>query len=359
MPYRVTAWYLLPRFANLEALELFANYWEHSRDEVFVSEIEAPGIAKLRFAKLFGYIPRPVAQWIICRSGAALERLELGMLDRPVSSGLCNHPAFEPLPEDDWLLTFPEEERVDENGVPYSPEYGSVSAMEPMSRPLFNFLPQESDDEDDSKLKLPRLKHLYLCRPVERREIAEDGEVFNSSINGDSLSSRADNGSLAEWRRILLAAEQTLETLVLEERPGTREIESDTWGSRERMASDCVSGVTAKPLMDMVKGVIFPKDRGGAAPFPALKQVYMYGIPVGTETTRPEPSFPGGGFMKKLERRSVKCEARLGNWFRYDSDTGLANWDRWSSDDDSEDEDDDESTSWMTPFKWDSVMASV
>ncbi|KAF5246195.1 hypothetical protein FANTH_6962 [Fusarium anthophilum] len=77
----VSIWKLLPYFKNLEYLELHGIYGTSDRREL--EEIRERPLTKLRFAKLFAYIPRAVSTYVL-QAHETLERLELGMLDQPI-----------------------------------------------------------------------------------------------------------------------------------------------------------------------------------------------------------------------------------------------------------------------------------
>ncbi|KAF4499799.1 hypothetical protein FAGAP_4003 [Fusarium agapanthi] len=92
----IQVWHLLPYFSNLETLELYGDYYYSQEVEEQVSKVLGSS-PKLRFLKLSGYMPPEVPAWLL-RAGDTLERLELDMLDRPISKSLSNDPHFTPLP---------------------------------------------------------------------------------------------------------------------------------------------------------------------------------------------------------------------------------------------------------------------
>ncbi|KAF7554799.1 hypothetical protein G7Z17_g2670 [Cylindrodendrum hubeiense] len=343
-------WSLLPHFTNLEALQLHGQCWHDLIDEESIPEISAPPIPKLRFAKLSAYIPRTVAKWVIFRCGMTLERLELGLLDRPISDERCGDPKFPPLPRD----AVDDSDASDEES-----DYGSVTGMRVIPRPLGGFLPakndpgseaQSCDSEETFELLLPRLKHLHLSRPSEK---INPGSRASYNPIDYSWSSRADEASLADWRRILQASSNTLEVLVLEQRPGAVEIEADSVNSPEYMRSD-EAGLGSKLLIDMLEELLEQEDG-----FRALRCVYLYGIPVGKSHGKPSEHVPGGRLMRLLERRNVTCEARLGSWCYFDDYTGEARWEREIDNEDEGEDEEDRGDVGGHPMKWDSLLASV
>lgn len=298
-------WNLLPYFTNLEIVELHGKFV----DGFLELQLQGPRLPHLRFAKLFGYVPRAVATWIL-RSSTTLERLELGLLDRPISDHRMHDPEFPPLPEDKL--------GEDDGG---NSDYGSLDDEYVIPRPLGGIFP----DEDTT---LPALRHLHLCQPR--------GMDCYRRITEYSWSSRAERASLTDWRHLLLASSKRLETLVLQQRPGAEYIESDSSTSAEFLQLD-KTGVGSKELVEMLEGVLF---QDGA--FPALRKVYLNGITVGQDADQnPSESVPGGLFMLRLKGRNTKCEARLGTWTHFDSIDGQARWTAWCEDSEDEDEDED------------------
>ncbi|KAF4472209.1 hypothetical protein FALBO_881 [Fusarium albosuccineum] len=319
----ISPYHLLPYFTNLETLE-FHGDWDGGRDgqEINMPDIEAPPLAKLRFAKLFAYIPRPVAAYIL-RSGATLERLELGMLDRPISSSDFDDP---------FCLPLPEENLGDED----DPDWGSLSGDSVIPRPLGGFLPNDP-------LSLPKLKHLYLC---------QTSDCGNINVREYTWSTRAERASLDSWRELLLASSQTLETLVLEQRLGAEQGEMDACTEMEYLQY-YTDGDENKTLVAMLEGIVFEQ---GA--FPELRQVFLNGIAAsfGSEGD-PSESAPGTRFMRRLKEHNIRCEARRGKWCSFDSSYGSTFWADWTGfwtlDDWDKEEDDDDGP------RWDTVLASV
>ncbi|KAK7432254.1 hypothetical protein QQZ08_001199 [Neonectria magnoliae] len=309
----IPVWYLLPYFTNLETLELHGDW--HITEETG-SDIEGPPLAKLRFAKLHAYLPRAVGTYVL-RSGAILERLELGMLDRPISTNLAYNSHFRP------------EENLGKDG---DSDYGSLSGDAVIPRPQGDFFPS-------SPVSLPNLRHLYLCKA------SKSGQLHTAYDY--TLSSRAERAALETWREILLTSSPTLETLVLDHRPGAEYIENDTYTEAEYLREE-KSGSGDVALVAMIEGVLFEKDA-----FPKLRQVYLNGLVVShTSDGGPLDLVPGGRLMRRLQQRKVKCEARLGRWCFFDHDHGATDWATWDGDSDDDDDDDGE-------VKWDTVLASV
>lgn len=299
-------WSLLPYFTNLEMVEVHGMF-VHGYLEL---QLPGPRLPHLRYAKLFGYVPRTVATWIP-RSSTALERLELGLLNRPISDCRIPDPPSPPLPED----KLGEYEDGDS-------DYGSLRNEYVIPRPLGGIFP----DED---INLPALRHLNLCQP----RVMDD---YRGTDDSYSWSSRAETALLTDWRHLLLASRKRLETLVLQQRPGAEIIEGDSVSRAEFLQLD-ETGLGSKETLDMLEGVLF---QDGA--FPALTKVYLYGITVGQDADQnPSASVPGGRFMLRLKDRNIRCEARLGTWTRFDSDDGQALWTEWCGVDENEDSDDD------------------
>ncbi|QGI86277.1 hypothetical protein CEK25_013006 [Fusarium fujikuroi] len=305
----VQVWHLLPYFSNLETLELYGDYYYSEEAEEQVPKILGSP-PKLRFLKLSGYMPPEVPAWLL-RAADTLERLELDMLDRPISTCLSNDPDFTPLPS--------EKINTDDGSVSES-DYGSLVDDMIIPRPLGNIF----TDYGDYNLKLPKLKHLFLGQPAE--------SCSSNDFATYSWSKRAESACYDNWLRILLASMKTLETLVLEQRPAADYIEGD--GYSEDMWMD------ERAL--------------------CLKQVYLYGIVAGLEEDgTPFLDFPAGKFMQFLRDRGVECEARRGKWCFFDKQSGSVDWCPWdaASEDEEEEEDMDEDAE--PKAKWDTVLAKV
>ncbi|KAM5349693.1 hypothetical protein ACJ41O_006198 [Fusarium nematophilum] len=327
----ILVWYLLPYFVNLETLELQGDTVGEESWEQHVEEITAPPLPSLRFAKLSAYIPRQVAQWVI-KSGASLERLEIALLDRPISTCVSSNPRFKPLTV----------EKLGEDSDGES-DYGSLYGEAVIPRPLGNFLP------DDAEPFLPRLKFLYLCSPVDCPD--------RYSLADYSWSTRAEKACLADWRRLLLASSLTLETLVLEQRPGALYEETEKSTAEEYLREN-KDGSINKALVRAVEDVLVDRDA-----FPVLRCVYLYGFAVGENSRRrPTDKAHGGRLMLNLERRGVRCEARLGQWCYFEKRPGYISWDHLDQDDDEdedEDAEDDEEEEEEEKDRWDTLLAQV
>ncbi|KAM0436678.1 hypothetical protein ACHAPT_002387 [Fusarium lateritium] len=280
-------WVLLPYFSNLEALELHGR-WDEV-DEVTPEIVHTP-LGKLRFAKLLGYLPRAGARWVL-RSGLTLERLELGILDRPIQP--VNYDGSWP------LAPLPEENLADDDESSY---YGSLSCEQTHPRPLGGFLPDEG-------VSVPNLRHLYLCASAHRDDIEYAQRV--------GWSSRAEEASSADWMSILMACRRTLQTLVLDHRPTVPDIETESWGEEDCMRSchKLNDGAGSSTLVQVLEAVGIHK----AEEFPELRDVYFYGVVVSKELDkRPSEERPAGRLMQQLEQRNVGCEARRGKWFTFE-----------------------------------------
>ncbi|CAG9985003.1 unnamed protein product [Clonostachys byssicola] len=307
---------ILSFFQNLETLELHGTDPKADFEEIPEHEITWPSLPRLRFARLFGHIPRNIVKWIM-RSSSTLERLEIGLFDRPICPGEDGRDIYDPLPEE-AIGTM-------ENGTP---DYGSLHEGVLIPRPMGGFLP------DDVELDLPKLKHLFLCSsardPRSRGDFGlEDGdfdwdEVYDGYMMQYSWSTRAEEATFAAWRRLLLGCRESLEVLVLDQRTGAEYIEMDEFG-RDDYVSLNRSGRINHALVALVQDLITDKNL-----FPALKWVYLYGFAVGVRPeTRPNAKAPGGRLMLALRERGVQCEARLGGWCCFDYTRGSSDWVNW------------------------------
>ncbi|KAJ9414264.1 hypothetical protein QL093DRAFT_2569139 [Fusarium oxysporum] len=262
----VSVWKLLPYFKNLEYLELHGAY-ETSYYRELEEILEGP-LTKLRFAKLFAYIPRSVSTYVL-QSHETLERLELGMLDPPL------------------------------------PNTGVIQAHLDISSPMPESLS-------------PSLRHLYLCSPCNSR-----GDYFNQH---NSWSTCAERNCLEAWKRLILASHRTLETLVIEHRPAAG-IEDNEGFSEDEFLSTGKTGAGNRVLLDAIGDIIIDKER-----LPGLKRVYLYGFVAGRSSEASSVEVPGDWLMHGLEARGVTCEARRGKWCLFDQDSGETNWAKWTGD---------------------------
>ncbi|KAL2677344.1 hypothetical protein Neosp_011113 [[Neocosmospora] mangrovei] len=298
----------------MEVLEL------HSGDLFFDTEIRGPFLERLRFIKLCGYIPPAVVKWILS-STTALERLELGLLDRPISKLPSARQAQDPFPEEQEL-----------EGGDFV-DYGRPDEEWLIPRPLGCAFTQ-------LEIALPNLTHLYLCQPCQS-DPATANQVHR-------WSSRAEVAAIADWRRLLLASSKTLETLVLEHRPGAEVLEKQFHSEVCFILKNSL-GTGNRALVEMLEEIL-PQD--GA--FRSLKRVYLYGFAVGQDSTlKPSTSTPGGRLMNLLKKLNVTCEARLGRWIVFIGIANEASWAKWDGEG-REYQDDSQ-----PDMKWDTLMARV
>ena len=284
----VSIWCLLPYFTNLRVLEFHGGSSTFSHDDDSGSHFpNAPPLGSLVFAKLFAYIPREVAAYVL-RSSQTLERLELGMLDDPMSINAGINP-------DDNM-----------NHIEGQMNLGGV-----IPRPLGGFLPGNC-------VSFPRLKHLYLCQPCNSR-----GDFFNQR---NFWSKRAEQDSLECWKSIILASSKTLETLVMDQRPGAG-VEENEGFSEEEFLNTGFTGAGNKTLVEAFENIL-SSDRA----IPSLKQMYLYGFIVKSRLRRGLSETPADRLLNGLEIRGVKCEARRGKWCLFDQDTGTTSWAKWDGD---------------------------
>nr|CEG05708.1 unnamed protein product [Fusarium clavum] len=284
----VSMWGLLPYFTNLRSLEFHGGSDTSQDGDPSSHLLNAPPLASLVFAKLFAYIPREVATYVL-RSSQTLKRLELGMLDDPmsISSGID----------------------LDDNANRLE---GQTNLGGVIPRPLGGFLP-------GNYVSFPRLKHLYLCQPCNSR-----GDYFNQR---NFWSRRAEQDSLESWKSIILASRETLDTLVLDQRPGAG-VEENEGFSEEEFLNTGVTGAGNKGLVKAL-GSLISSDIA----LPSLKRVYLYGFIVRSRLRRGlSGETPADRLLNGLESRGVKCEARRGKWCLFDQDTGTTSWAKWDGD---------------------------
>lgn len=191
---------------------------------------------------------------------------------------------------------------------------------------------------------MPNLKHLSLHQPY--------GKDYQGHGLYHRWSKPAEEAYLTDWRRIIWASNQTLETLVLEQQPGAeRETDDD---EEVRFLLEDKDGLQSQSLLEMVEQLLAHEGS-----FPELRRVFLYGIAVGEESGgKPSHCTPGGRFMQFLERRGgISCEARLGKWCQFDYADGTAFAPNWTGEDDEYREEYEEETG--LGIKWDTVLASI
>ncbi|RFN42128.1 hypothetical protein FIE12Z_12873 [Fusarium flagelliforme] len=274
-------WELLPYFVNLESLELHVDHRETFEDRSF--DTSAPVLSKLRFARLVGYVPVPVVEWLLA-SGKSVERLELDLLMEAIPVASCIEDILEDHPEDtDSPLR--DDRQGDRDGWSCIP------------RPLSGFLP------DKHELALPNLRYLYLCQP-------SDNDLDNEMEANYFWSTHAEVAAHKDWEQILKSCSATLETLVVEQRIGMEDCDPEGDRQHEFIKSDH-QGLRSKRLMDLLGEVLAQQE------FPVLRHVLLKGIAVKAGT-------PGGDFMELLRGLNVRCEARLGDCYMFDMGIGIA-----------------------------------
>ncbi|KAG5759662.1 hypothetical protein H9Q72_012206 [Fusarium xylarioides] len=282
---QVSVWKLLPCFKNLEYLEVHGTYGTSDCREL--EEIREKPLTKLRFAKLFAYIPRSVAAYVL-QSHETLERLELGMLDQPLLN----------------LVGVGEQDAESHGRWVHQPR-GVIP------RPLGNFVP-------DGRFSFPSLRHLYLCSPCNSR-----GDYFNQH---NSWSNFAERDSLGAWKRLILASSEILETLVIEHRPAAG-IEDNEGFSEDEFLSTGKTGAGSRALVDAIGDIIVDKEK-----LPRLRRVYLYGFVAGRSSESSSVETPGDWLMHGLGAREVTCEARRGKWCLFDQDSDETKWAKWTGD---------------------------
>ncbi|QPC71816.1 hypothetical protein HYE68_002568 [Fusarium pseudograminearum] len=320
-PNAIRVWELLPYMTNLESLELHGiEYHYHmEKAEEPVQEIKGP-TPRLRFAKLSGYMVAAVL-----KAGATLERLELGMLDRPISAYHSSDPAYLPLPHEKIKKEKDDDNReadsddnddeADSDSDESESDWGSLKGDAIIPRPLGGYLPSNHNE-----LKLPKLTHLHLYQPSES-DYEDSCHVYN-------WSTRAEKACHSDWRQILQASLPTLKTFVLEQRPtaDVMDVHYNPIDEKGWMESRTIPEASLN-LLNMVKEVLEEADKSQVS----LQRVYLYGIYVGGpgENGMADPEEPEGWFLKFLQGYGVGCEARFGKWCFFDDELGTTVWESW------------------------------
>ncbi|KAM0235207.1 hypothetical protein ACHAPO_006003 [Fusarium lateritium] len=141
----------------------------------------------------------------------------------------------------------------------------------------------------------------------------------------NAWSACAEKAALESWRNILVASNQSLEILVIDQRPGAG-VEDNEGFSEEEFLNTGSSGVGNKAFIDSIGSMLTSESD-----LPRLSQVYLYGFIVRSPLRRmPSEETPGDTMLHGLERRGVKCEARRGKWCLFDQESGTASWAKWN-----------------------------
>ncbi|KAH6993000.1 hypothetical protein EDB82DRAFT_426420 [Fusarium venenatum] len=288
LSHPISIWNILPYFTRLESLELHGSSVALRHGNVDLHLRDAQPLANLKFARLFAYIPRYVATYVL-RSNASLERLELGMLDAPKLGGVGI-------------------DSVD--NLNFDGQNTYMTGVIPRS--LGGFF-------SDCSPSFRNLRYLHLCQPCNSR-----GDYFNQM---NAWSACAEKTALKSWENILIASRQSLETLVIDQRPGAG-VEDNEGFSEEEFLNSGTSGIGNKAFIDSIGSMLTSESD-----LPRLSQVYLYGFIVRSPLRRmPSEETPGDTFLHDLERRGVRCEARRGKWCLFDQESGTASWAKWNGD---------------------------
>ncbi|RKL01263.1 hypothetical protein BFJ70_g386 [Fusarium oxysporum] len=313
--FELKHWYLLQHLTNLTHLELHGsheflgwNYLYQENESTLLEQLDLPsaGPSTLRHVKLYGYIARSLAAWVL-KTGVNLERLELGMLEGGVE---IEDPAS----------------GHRRRGEPWTPYHFYPANMMrvrnqewlPIPRPSSCFLPSEVQNDQALEFSLPRLKHLHLCQPSRGDDAIAEDMLYYWSV-------RTERPAHKSWREIVVASRLTLETLVLEQRIGVHKYTHKQ--DSEVFIQPDPSGIGSEKLLDMVGKLLTHHD------FPALKHVELRGMFISTDKgDYPVSGSPVGDFMLLMRKNGVKCEARRGCMCWFDGDYGGAEWDAWKTD---------------------------
>lgn len=340
-------WNLCPHMVNLEVLELHAE-WPGAQYKPTPFDGNLPILSRLRFAKLFGYIPQDFARYVVLGSAPTLERLELGLLDRPISQYWRQKDwRTGPLPSErvdrrvsvglQVYQSTGEDEEVEDNGDfdkdheddgnhssnadsddnsdgDSSSEYGSLDGEDNLDGTFCYLAPRPlsvsilNTDGPPGSVKFPKLKHLYLCKPIE-------GEVDNSMYEV-IYSSRARGACAYEWFWLLHGAKETLETLVLEHR--TCVVAPEFYVPSSFFIKQNSVGWDESYFLGTTVPVFFTEDDG----FERLKRVALYGILVGDDSSLKERH----ELVTFCQQRNIQCEAHIGTICEFQPNNGLCWW---------------------------------
>lgn len=166
----MTFWTVITHFSNLEHLELTVD-WDCVAT-LSPQESSIPRFMKIKSIKLWGYVPKAFMTSILL-SAPTLETINLGLLDAHSETVWS---------DDDWR----------------------TGCKDLGPRPLI-WLP-------DVIPPLPRLTHLYLCRPTE----SHPHEHTWDDLHYDE---EADERCIRDWSRLITSTCSTLQHMVFDQRP--------------------------------------------------------------------------------------------------------------------------------------------
>lgn len=305
-------WKLFTHMVNLEALELHVAYLKDDLEkETTEADFDHP-LPKLRFVELFGHVPRYFARYAVLGSAATLERVELGLLNRPIYTCLAGDARDQMLPRD--LVKAAKDSANDDNDDD-DDDYGSLYEECVPPRPL-GFLTKQDLP------RFPKLSHLHLCKP----SIGDPEECSKET----SYSTRAQAASLADWVGLIRAVESTVEVLVLEHFYCLERIEGDCMSKWEYIKYN-----SAGPDEKGFTETILPLLREMKAP--KLHKLCLYGVYTGENSSEEGEA----QVISLCGQRGWECDARLGRTSWFDDDNGEAQWAKWYADSDGGDSEDD------------------
>lgn len=259
-------WKLLHHMVNLEALELYSYdpYLKYDPTPLDGAPLPLP---RLRFAKSWGYFPREFVRSVVVGFAPTLERLELGLLDRP-------------------------DDRPDASVF-------NINTPSPLG-----FLPSHQraagdtlDQGTSAPISFPKLKHLHLSKPSE-------GTTDTLSRLYVFYSPEARSACADDWRGLLTGAEKTVETLVLEHRLSFNkgliyrgELSREVSRNHSRGSDESFFANTVVPLLLSNEGT-----------FKQLREIYLYGVYIDPTKSMVDRE----KLVDLCQRRGVKCERREG-----------------------------------------------
>lgn len=303
-------WFVFSEFKNLESLEL-SGRWAIDEDQwdlqsaAFAAHDHIPPLVQLHTLQLCSYIPRHFAQWAVTGS-ERLTSLELSILDRPVGSvnsdDRLNPP---PTTESD---RYPLEDLEEDGGeIPWVTE-DSDSDEEDLDHEVIapRALTVFQDPIDIPAKVTANLSTLVLTRPAETRRQARYDTY---------CSIRSDTAILQEWASLIRASRNTLQHLVLDQRPFCEGFEL-----RITDEEPFLKVYAYGPGTQRFKNTVLPVLLDENAEWPRLQSIQLYGFDNGDDA-------PSESFLPALNERfaplGVRVESALGRRMVFKMEPGI------------------------------------
>jgi hypothetical protein len=276
---RLDPWNVIPRFMNLEYLEVTAA-WRGKKNVVrFDASARWKPMEKLKTIKLRGYVSREFVRYI-CSNAPNLTELQLAVINDPARPGSC----VDSESGDDDDKEYEEEDKA------YKEEAGRWACVDG-PRPL-SCLPSEIVSTINS------LESLFLCRLVE-------GRVNGMTTLGTYMSPKVDRRILNEWTALIRANRGTLACLTLDQRIVATDNDAGNSSNVEFMHHYC-NGISYQRFVRIVLPALLEE-----ADWPKLRQIRLCGFET-NQIEKNEDSIDFVGLLKDRFKKGVEVSNVLG-----------------------------------------------